>query len=140
MRSVLMRSVEMRSPGFADRPRTRTAVATSPSATKLLDRADRNLEHLFTLLALLLPEGAVRIAFRALHTDDPQLKGTAFEYLESATPPATRQLLLPMLEADADMRSRRGVASGRALENLLATTGRINRTLNLEPLEAGVRQ
>jgi hypothetical protein len=32
-RSVLMRSVEMRSPGFADRPRTRTAVATSPSAT-----------------------------------------------------------------------------------------------------------
>jgi hypothetical protein len=107
---------------------------------KLLDRADRNLEHLFTLLALLLPEGAVRIAFRALHTDDPQLKGTAFEYLESATPPATRQLLLPMLEADADMRSRRAVANGRALENLLATTGRINRTLNLEPLEAGVRQ
>jgi hypothetical protein len=32
-RSVLMRSVEMRGPGFADRPRTRTAVATSPSAT-----------------------------------------------------------------------------------------------------------
>jgi len=76
---------------------------------KLLDRAARNLEHLFSLLALLLPEGAVRIAFRALHTDDPQLKGTAFEYLESATPPATRQLLLPMLEADADMRSRRAL-------------------------------
>jgi len=107
---------------------------------KLLDRADRNLEHLFTLLALLLPEGAVRIAFRALHTDDPQLKGTALEYLESATPPATRQLLLPMLEADADIRSRRAVANGRALESLLATTGRINRNLNLEPLEAEVRQ
>jgi hypothetical protein len=40
----------------------------------LLDRGDRNLEHLFTLLALLLPEGAVRIAFRALHTHDLQLK------------------------------------------------------------------
>src|SRR5262249_11287054 len=45
---------------------------------ELRDRADRNLEHLFTLLALLLPMDAVRIAFRALHTDDRQLKGTAF--------------------------------------------------------------
>jgi hypothetical protein len=73
---------------------------------QLLDRADRNLEHLFTLLGLLLPGDAVRIAFRALHTDDPRLKGTAFEYLESATPPDTRQLLLPLLEADAEGRLR----------------------------------
>jgi hypothetical protein len=86
---------------------------------KLLDRADRNLEHLFTLLALLLPEGAVRIAFRALHTNDSQLKGTAFEYLESGTPPATRQLLLPMLEADAEIRSC-AATDASALENLLA--------------------
>jgi len=54
---------------------------------QLLNRADRNLEHLFTLLGLLLPADAVRIAFRALHTDDRQPKGTAFEYLENATPP-----------------------------------------------------
>src|SRR5262249_60739711 len=60
---------------------------------QLLDRADRNLELLFTLLALLLPVDAVRIAFRALHTDDRQLKGPAFEYLESATPAPTRHLL-----------------------------------------------
>src|SRR6185295_12669863 len=65
---------------------------------QLLDRADRNLEHLFTLLSLLLPVDAVRIAFRALHTDDQQLKETAFEYLESATPTHTHQLLLPLLE------------------------------------------
>src|SRR5262249_10263477 len=73
---------------------------------QLLDRADRNLEHLFTLLALLLPVDAVRVAFRALHTDDRQLKGTAFEYLESATPVNTRHLLLPLLEADAENRLR----------------------------------
>ena len=80
---------------------------------KLLDRADRNLEHLFTLLALLLPVEAVRIAFRALHTDDVQLKGTAFEYLESATPADTRQLLLPLLEADAADPLARGWRQGR---------------------------
>jgi len=100
----------------------------------LLDRADRNLEHLFTLLSLVLFEDAVRVAFRALHTNDAQLKGTALEYLESATPADTRQLLLPLLEADAEIRSHAG--GGRAaLENLLATTGRVDRSLNLAALE-----
>jgi hypothetical protein len=106
---------------------------------QLLDRADRNLEHLFTLLALLLPGDAVRIAFRALHTDDVQLKGTAFEYLESATPAETRQLLLPLLEADARTRSRAPREAG-ALEELLASTPQVNQKLKLEPLEMEVRR
>jgi hypothetical protein len=101
---------------------------------QLLDRADRNLEHLFTLLALMLPDDAVRIAFRALHTDDVQLKGTAFEYLESATPAGTRQLLLPLLEVDGETRLRAGGANG-ALETLLASTALVNQTLNLKPVE-----
>ena len=96
---------------------------------QLLDRADHNLEHLFTLLGLLLPADAVRVAFRALHTDDRQLKGTAFEYLESATPTATRHLLLPLLEADAH-RVRAAAADG-ALANLLASGARVNQTLKL---------
>jgi hypothetical protein len=106
---------------------------------QLLDRADRNLEHLFTLLALLLPTDAVRIAFRALHTDDRQLKGTAVEYLESATPPETRQLLLPLLEADAENRTR-AAAADRAFENLMANQAQVNRTLKLQPVEMEVRQ
>ena len=101
---------------------------------QLLDRADRNLEHLFTLLALLLPGDAVRIAFRALHTDDRQLKGTAFEYLESATPADTRQLLLPLLEADAESLAR-VAKGGSSLGTLLASRARVNATLKLRPLE-----
>jgi hypothetical protein len=66
---------------------------------ELQDRADRNLEHLFTLLSMLLPGDAVRIAFRALHSEDRQLRGTAFEYLESATPQHTRRALLELLES-----------------------------------------
>jgi len=105
---------------------------------QLLDRADRNLEHLFTLLSLLLPADAVRIAFRALHTDDRQLKGTAFEYLESATPPNTRHLLLPLLEADAANRLRS--APDGALAKLLQTRVKIDESLKsaLHPME--VRQ
>jgi hypothetical protein len=99
---------------------------------ELLDRADRNLEHLFTLLGLLLPGDAVRIAFRALHTDDRQLKGTALEYLESATPPETRRLLLPLLEADAEGRLQSADAE-RALRDLLVSDAKINSNLNLQP-------
>jgi hypothetical protein len=104
---------------------------------QLLDRADRNLEHLFTLLALLLPVDAVRIAFRALHTDDGQLKGTAFEYLESATPAGTRELLVPLLEANAENRWR-AAAAGHAFEQLLASKALVNRTLRLDPLHMEV--
>ena len=98
---------------------------------QLRDRADHNLEHLFTLLGLLLPADAVRVAFRALHTDDRQLKGTAFEYLESATPPPTRHLLLPVLEADATNRLR-PKADDAPLANLLASRARVNQTLKID--------
>jgi hypothetical protein len=104
---------------------------------QLKDRADRNLEHLFTLLSLLLPVDAVRIAFRALHTDDRQLKGTAFEYLESATPSHTRQLLLPLLEADAENRLRSGTDG--ALGRLLQTRIKIDENLKLAPKAMEVR-
>jgi hypothetical protein len=97
---------------------------------ELLGRADRNLEHLFTLLALLLPADAVRIAFRALHTDDRQLKGTAFEYLESATPPNTRRPLLKVLEADAQNRLHTA-APGAALAQLVQSKARITESLSL---------
>jgi len=106
---------------------------------QLLDRADRNLEHLFTLLGLLLPGDAVRIAFRALHTEDRQLKGTAFEYLESATPADTRELLLPLLEADAQNRARASASNG-ALGNLLANRERVNQTLKLDPVQMEARR
>jgi AAA family ATP:ADP antiporter len=97
---------------------------------QLQGRADRNLEHLFTLLSLLLPADAVRIAFRALHTDDRQLKATAFEYLESATPPATRRPLLQLLEADAESRQRSATPDA-ALDRLMQSQAHISRSLSL---------
>ena len=68
------------------------------------DRANKSLEHVFTLLALVLPRQPLRIAFRGLHVRDPFLRGTALEYLESALPPEVRKPLWPYLE---DQRPRR---------------------------------
>jgi len=111
---------------------TRDAIFLSQFKTTAMPAMVATLEHLFTLLALLLPADAVRIAFRALHTDDRLLQGTAFEYLESATPAPTRHLLLPLLEVDAQRRNRSRAAGGE-LANLLATRARVNETLKLDP-------
>ena len=56
-------------------------------------RASQNLAHVFTLLALVLPTEPLRIAFRALHTDDQALWGTALEYLENVLPHEVRDRL-----------------------------------------------
>ncbi len=62
------------------------------------ERANRGLEHVFTLLALVLPTEPVRLCYRALQTDDEMLTGTALEYLDSALPPQIREPLWPFLE------------------------------------------
>ena len=62
------------------------------------DRASRSLAHVFTLLSLVLPPEPLRIAFRGLHTDDQNLRGTALEYLEGVLPPAIRERLWPFLD------------------------------------------
>jgi hypothetical protein len=80
------------------------------------ERADKSLEHVFTLLALVMPRDPLRIAFRGLQVSDPYLRGTALEYLESALPPEIRKPLWPYLE---DRRPRRP-PSARPTEEALA--------------------
>ncbi len=68
----------------------------------LRDRTSRSLEHVFTVLSLILPKEPLKIAFKGLHTDDPKLVGTALEYLESVLPPKVREKLWPFLEEPAE--------------------------------------
>jgi hypothetical protein len=91
--------------------------AWSPVVDEVIrERADKSLEHVFTLLALVLPRQPLRIAFRGLHVSDAFLRGTALEYLESALPPEIRKPLWPYLE---DRRPRRP-PSARPTEEALA--------------------
>jgi hypothetical protein len=64
----------------------------------LRDRAGRSLEHVFTLLSLVLPRRPLWIAFQGLHTTDQVLRGTALEYLDSVLPTAVRDGLWPLVE------------------------------------------
>jgi ATP:ADP antiporter, AAA family len=108
----------------------------SPMETELLrDRASRSLEHLFTLLSLILPRQTLRLAFHALYTDDPQLRGTALEYLETILPEPIWQRLQVLLEA-GEGRSRVRGAPEQALRDLLAS----RETIGLALAEARRRQ
>jgi len=70
------------------------------AAADALVHRHAGLEHVFTVLGLALPAEPLRIALHAVQTDDPELRGTALEYLESILPPDVRAQLWPLLEGD----------------------------------------
>ena len=112
-------------------------VAPSPLVDDALRaRASRSLEHVFTLLALVLSQQHLTIAFRALHTVDPMLRGTALEYLEIALPEPIRARLWPYLE---DHRPPHTVdrTAAQVVEDLLRSRQSI--ALELEELRRGGR-
>jgi hypothetical protein len=71
-----------------------------------LHRVSAGLAHVFTVLGLALPAEPLRIALHAVQTADPELRGTALEYLESILPADVRAQLWPLLEGEI------GAASG----------------------------
>ena len=96
-------------------------------------RANRSLEHVFTLLALVLPRQPLRIAFKGLHTGDPLLRGTALEYLESTLPPEIRKPLWPYLEDNRPRRPAPARSAHEALQALIDSNESI--VLHLRDLE-----
>jgi hypothetical protein len=62
-------------------------------------QAQRNLEHLFSLLAAVLPAGPLDVALRGLRSDDAALRGVAIEYLKGVLPPPVWSNLWRLLEA-----------------------------------------
>ena len=74
---------------------------------RLVDRGDTDtegrailgLEHVFTLLSLVVPAASLQVAFRGLCSEDPVMRGTALEYLDAVLPTDIRQFLWPFLEA-----------------------------------------
>ncbi len=76
----------------------------------LRDRVHKSLEHVFTILALHLEREPLRLAFRALHQDDQDLRGTALEYLENVLPDEVRDEVWPFVGEARPMRGARPAA------------------------------
>lgn len=71
-------------------------------------------EHVFNLLALALEREPVQIAARAFATDDPYVRGTALEYLETVLSAALFAAFQPLLTTGPAPVRRREPAAARA--------------------------
>jgi hypothetical protein len=60
---------------------------------------ERGLPHVFTLLSLAVEREPLRISWAALRSEDPGLRGTALEYLETVLPEEVRRPLWRRLGA-----------------------------------------
>ncbi len=89
----------------------------------------RGLAHSFALLGLVLDREPLAIAHRALRSDDPGLRGTAFEYLDVVLPHHVRDVLVPLLgDVKPPPRSRERGSSELAAELLRSQAGLLRRT------------
>ncbi len=103
----------------------------------LEERLDRGLEHVFTLLSLVLDAQHVRIAFQGIHTDDPSLHGLSLEYLDSVLPDDLREPVLALVAIDEEAKKKpRGQVSRdqrQVVEDLLRSRESI--VMNLTALK-----
>ena len=108
--------------------------ADSPVA----DRVPVALEHVFDLLGLVLPPEALRLSLEGLLTRDPQLRGTALEYLDGVLPATVRAALWPKLRVESVESAQRSGDPRRALETLMGSRQRIRSLLDDQRTDPGV--
>jgi hypothetical protein len=77
-------------PKFSRSARREQGITTNRAVK---DRATKSVEHIFTLLGLVLSQRPLRLAFRALQAEDEKLSGVALEYLDSILPRSLRERL-----------------------------------------------
>ena len=111
--------------------------------TELVDdllrkRINRSLEHVFTILSLVLPREPLKVAFKGLHTQDAKLRGTALEYLESVLPDPIRGKLWPFLEKSAGGQGQRSRPKEEILSKLLRSSQSID--ISLSEIEKKLHQ
>lgn len=92
----------------------------------LRERANQSLEHVFSLLAVVLEREPLQVAFRALHSEDRLLRGLGLEYLEGVLPTGLGGRLTALVE-EAPVRP-----NGQSDEALLDRLMQSNQSLVME--------
>jgi ATP:ADP antiporter, AAA family len=96
----------------------------------LKERADQGLEHVFSLLAVILPREPLKIAFRAMHSEDRQLRGLGLEYLATTLP-------LPLFEQLTGLIQAVPLGAGRTQAEVLDELIRSGNSIVLELRKRG---
>ena len=89
-------------------------------------QSGRSLDHVFSILSLVLERESLDIALRALRTGDAALRGTALEYLENVLPDPVRKGLWPLL-GSPDRPAPSGRSAEEIRDDLLRSTAATSR-------------
>ncbi|HEY2946554.1 MAG TPA: hypothetical protein VGN09_29240 [Vicinamibacteria bacterium] len=108
-------------------PEPAEGASASPLERLLARRGNRSLEHVFTLLSLVLPPRPVRLALFGLLAEDDGLRGTALEYLDTVLPGDLRAALWPFLDAAPPPQS--GRTTDEVLHELLQSEATVELAL-----------
>jgi hypothetical protein len=92
------------------------------------DRAEYSLEHVFTLLSLVMEKKPLKVAFRGLHTTDEMLRGTALEYLDVTLTTKIRDAIWPLL-GDHKLKDKAARDRNKATSNLMKSSIMIDSNL-----------
>ena len=92
-----------------------------PAALESGGFTQRNFEHVFSLLAAVLPREPLQVALRGISSPNPGLRGLALEYLESVLPPPVLARLWQLVDVPAEKRPER-MSPELALEQLRLST------------------
>jgi len=88
------------------------------------------LEHTFNLLSLTFPREAMQLAYGAVFSHDPFLRGVALEYLDAMLPADLRAALTPRLNAATTRPIAAQRQGTRALDDLLQSKETIRASLD----------
>jgi hypothetical protein len=81
-------------------------VANEPLLQQLKESMSRELERIFRLMKLLLPEHDLHSAYVGLQSSNPRVHAHAVEFLEHALPLQFRSLLLPLIDSEVGLADR----------------------------------
>ena len=84
-------------PPRPSRVSTDDGASPASGARSTPDELHRGLAHVFTILGLVLEREPLSIAYRAMRSEDPGLRGTAYEYLDVVLPARVREVIIPLL-------------------------------------------
>jgi hypothetical protein len=90
------------------------------AANSALDRREVEIRQVFIILGLALEREPLDLALKALRSDDANLRGTSYEYLENVLPDDLRQRMWPHLHAHARTPEPRQARVSRRSEAELA--------------------
>jgi AAA family ATP:ADP antiporter len=102
-----------------------------PALEALRHSMEQELERVFRLMALLLPQAGLHDAYVGLRSANPAIRANALEFLDNVLKPELRHVLVPVLDSHVTIDERIGIANRlvgapletaqQAVETLLAS-------------------